>query len=65
VALNVFKNIGVDNVFDKNKVSIVPDHFVPNKDIKSAEQCKYIREFAHKMGIVNFFEVGQMGIEHA
>jgi 3-isopropylmalate/(R)-2-methylmalate dehydratase large subunit len=65
VALNVFKNIGVDHVFDKNKVSIVPDHFVPNKDIKSAEQCKYIREFAHKMGIVNFFEVGQMGIEHA
>lgn len=65
VAVNVFKNIGVDHVFDKNKVSIVPDHFVPNKDIKSAEQCKYIREFAHKMGIVNFFEVGQMGIEHA
>ena len=65
VAVNVFKNIGVDHVFDKEKVSIVPDHFVPNKDIKSAEQCKYIREFAHKMGIVNFFEVGQMGIEHA
>ena len=65
VAVNVFKNIGVDHVFDKNKISIVPDHFVPNKDIKSAEQCKYIREFARKMGIVNFFEVGQMGIEHA
>ena len=65
VAVNVFNNIGVDHVFDKEKVSIVPDHFVPNKDIKSAEQCKYIREFAHKMGIVNFFEVGQMGIEHA
>ena len=65
VAVNVFKNIGVDHVFDKEKVSIVPDHFVPNKDIKSAEQCKYIREFVHKMGIVNFFEVGQMGIEHA
>ena len=65
VAVNVFKNMGVDKVFDKNKISIVPDHFVPNKDIKSAEQCKYIREFAKKMGIVNFFEVGQMGIEHA
>lgn len=65
VAVNVFKNIGVDKVFDKEKISIVPDHFVPNKDIKSAEQCKYIREFAHKMGVVNFFEVGQMGIEHA
>lgn len=65
VAVNVFKNIGVDKVFDKEKISIVPDHFVPNKDIKSAEQCKYIREFARKMGVVNFFEVGQMGIEHA
>ncbi len=65
VAVNVFKNIHVDQVFDKNKVSIVPDHFVPNKDIKSAEQCKYIREFAREKGVVNFFEVGQMGIEHA
>jgi len=65
VAVNVFNTMGVDKVFDKEKVSIVPDHFVPNKDIKSAEQCKYIREFAKKMGVVNFFEVGQMGIEHA
>ena len=65
VAVNVFKNIHVNEVFDKNKVSIVPDHFVPNKDIKSAEQCKYIREFAKEKGVVNFFEVGQMGIEHA
>ena len=65
VAVNVFKTMGVDKVFDKEKVSIVPDHFVPNKDIKSAEQCKYIREFAREKEIVNFFEVGQMGIEHA
>lgn len=65
VAVNVFKNIGVKEVFDKDKVSIVPDHFVPNKDIKSAEQCKYIREFAREKNITNFFEVGQMGIEHA
>ena len=65
VAVNVFKNIHVNEVFDKNKVSIVPDHFVPNKDIRSAEQCKYIREFAREKGVVNFFEVGQMGIEHA
>ncbi len=65
VAVNVFKNIGVDKVFDKDKVSIVPDHFVPNKDIKSAEQCKYIRQFARDMDVTNFFEVGQMGIEHA
>ncbi len=65
VAVNVFKTFGVDKVFDKDKISIVPDHFVPNKDIKSAEQCKYIREFAREKGITNFFEVGQMGIEHA
>ncbi len=57
--------MGVDNVFDKKKIAIVPDHFSPNKDIKSAEQCKCIREFAYAKGIENFFEVGQMGIEHA
>lgn len=66
VAVNVFKEFGENAfVFDKEKITIVPDHFVPNKDIKSAEQCKYIREFAKEKGIVNFFEVGQMGIEHA
>ncbi len=65
VAVNEFKKIGVNKVFDVNKISIVPDHFTPNKDIKSAEQVKYIREFAKEMGIVNFFEVGQMGVEHA
>ncbi|MCR5705466.1 MAG: 3-isopropylmalate dehydratase large subunit [Acholeplasmatales bacterium] len=65
VAVDVFKNFGIDHVFDKDKVVICPDHFVPNKDIKSAEQCKYIRGFANDMDITNFFEVGQMGIEHA
>ena len=65
VAVKVFNNIGKEEVFDKTKISIVPDHFVPNKDIKSAEQCKVIREFAREKGVVNFFEVGQMGIEHA
>lgn len=65
VAVKEFQKIGVDKVFDKTKISIVPDHFVPNKDIKSAEQCKIIREFARNMGIENFFEIGQMGIEHA
>lgn len=65
VAIKEFNKIGVDKVFDKNKVVIVPDHFAPNKDIKSAEQCKFIREFARSKEIVNFFEVGQMGIEHA
>lgn len=65
VAIKEFKKIGVKDVFDKEKVVIVPDHFAPNKDIKSAEQCKFIREFAREKEIVNFFEVGQMGIEHA
>jgi 3-isopropylmalate/(R)-2-methylmalate dehydratase large subunit len=64
VAVKAFQNIGVDKVFDKDKVAIVPDHFTPNKDIKSAEHCKIIREFAHEKEITNYFEVGQMGIEH-
>ncbi len=65
VAIKEFNKIGATEVFDKEKVCIVPDHFAPNKDIKSAEQCKFIREFAREKEIVNFFEVGQMGIEHA
>ncbi len=65
VAVKEFAKIGVDKVFDKDKVAIVPDHFTPNKDIKAAEQCKYIREFAHDKDITNYFEIGEMGIEHA
>ncbi len=65
VAVNEFRRIGINKVFDVNKIAIVPDHFTPNKDIKSAEQVKYIREFAKEMGIANFFEIGQMGVEHA
>ncbi len=65
VAIKEFRKIGLNKVFDVNKISIVPDHFTPNKDIKSAEQVKFIREFAREMGIVNFFEIGQMGVEHA
>lgn len=64
VAINEFKKIGSDKVFDKDKIALVPDHFTPNKDIKSAEQCKVIREFADEMQITNYFEVGYMGIEH-
>lgn len=64
VAVNAFKKIGVDKVFDTEKVVVVPDHFTPNKDIKSAEHCKYIREFSHEQCLKNYFEVGQMGIEH-
>lgn len=65
VAIKEFEKVGLDKVFDVNKIAIVPDHFTPNKDIKSAEQVKACREFSKKMGIVNFFEVGQMGVEHA
>lgn len=65
VAIKEFEKIGIDRVFDNTKIALVPDHFVPNKDIKSAEQVNIMRKFAKKHGIVNFFEVGQMGIEHA
>lgn len=65
VAIKEFRKIGAGSVFDINKIAIVPDHFTPNKDIKSAEQAKYVREFVRETGIVNYFEVGQMGVEHA
>ena len=65
VAINEFEKAGFDGVFDKERVAIVLDHFVPNKDIKSAQQSKQCREFASKYDIVNFFDVGKMGIEHA
>ena len=64
VAVNEFRKAGFDKVFDTKKVAIVPDHFTPNKDIKAAEQCRMIREFAHEMQIENYFEIGEMGIEH-
>ena len=64
VAVKEFQKFGLENVFHKDKIAIVPDHFTPNKDIKAAEQCKFIREFARDKEITNFFEVGQMGIEH-
>lgn len=65
VAIKEFRKLELDKVFDKNKIALVPDHFTPNKDIKSAEHCKLVREFAQEMDIVNYFEVGEMGIEHA
>lgn len=65
VAIQEFEKIGVADVFDQEKISIVPDHFTPNKDIQSAQNCKMIREFARAKGIVNYFEIGEMGIEHA
>ena len=65
VAIKEMSKMKVDGVFDKDKIALVPDHFVPNKDIKSAEHCKCVREFAYRNQITNYFEVGQMGIEHA
>src|SRR4030042_899309 len=63
IAIKEFRRIGVDRVFDPQKVVMVPDHFTPNKDILSAEQAKLVREFALEQGLV-YFEVGRMGIEH-
>jgi len=65
LAIWEFKKVGLKKVFDVNKIAIVPDHFTPNKDIKSAEQAKLIRIFAREYNIKNYFEVGCMGIEHA
>lgn len=65
VAIHEMDKMNVKGVFDQNKIALVPDHFVPNKDIKSAEHCKCVREFAYRNKIKNYFEVGQMGIEHA
>ena len=65
VAIHEMDKVTVKTVFDKDKIALVPDHFVPNKDIKSAEHCKCVRQFAMKHDITNYFEVGQMGIEHA
>lgn len=65
VAIKEMENMGADKVFNKDKIALVPDHFTPNKDIKSAENSKYMREFAKKHDITNYFEIGEMGIEHA
>ncbi len=65
VSIVEFNKAGADKVFDGEKISLVMDHFTPNKDIKSAENCKMVRAFAHAKGISNFFDVGDMGIEHA
>ncbi len=65
VAIHEVAKLNKKTVFDKDKIALVPDHFAPNKDIKSAEHCKCVREYAKEHGITNYFEVGQMGIEHA
>lgn len=65
VSINEFEGNDFDKVFDKSKISLVMDHFTPNKDIKSAQQCKQCREFARRFDLDNFYDVGNMGIEHA
>lgn len=65
VAITEFEKAGFTQVFDKEKISLILDHYTPCKDIKSAQLCKQVREFAHKHDITNFFDVGQMGVEHA
>ncbi len=65
VAINEMEKFDKDGVFNKNKIALIPDHFSPNKDIKSAQNCKCMRDFAHCHGITHFYEVGEMGIEHA
>ena len=65
IAINEFQKAGGKKVFDKNKVALVLDHFTPNKDINSAQQCKAVREFALKQKVTHFYEGGQVGIEHA
>ena len=65
LAISEFKKSGFTKVFNKNKIVLVPDHFAPAKDLKSANQCKILADFAKEQGIKNYFEIGQMGIEHA
>ena len=65
LAIKEFEKIGVDRVFDNERIALIPDHFTPNKDIPSAEQCKIVREFARKMNLKYYYEVGRVGIEHA
>ena len=65
VAIREFESIGATDVYDKEKVTMVMDHFAPNKDIKAATQCKMCRDFCEKHEVVHFYDVGNMGIEHA
>ena len=65
LAIKDFQNSGAKHVFDSDRIGLIPDHFTPNKDIKSAEQCKILRDFSREEKIKHYFEVGKMGIEHA
>ena len=65
IAIREFREAGAKKVFDREKIVLVPDHFTPNKDIASAEQCRILREFAAEQNLKYYFEIGEMGIEHA
>lgn len=65
IAIKEFKKIGVDKVWDPTRIALVPDHYTPNKDIKSAEQAKMMRDFVREQGITHYYEIGCMGVEHA
>ncbi|MDP2268158.1 MAG: 3-isopropylmalate dehydratase large subunit, partial [Deltaproteobacteria bacterium] len=65
IAISEFRKTGAKQVFDKEKVVMVPDHFTPNKDISSAEQSKILRDFAREQSLTHYYEVGEVGVEHA
>jgi 3-isopropylmalate/(R)-2-methylmalate dehydratase large subunit len=65
IAIKEFEKIGAKEVFDKDRIALIPDHFAPQKDIKAAEQCKMLREFSKENSLSLYFEVGRMGVEHA
>ncbi len=65
ISIDILKKEGIETVFDAEKIALIPDHYVPNKDIPSAELCKTMREFARKHNVKYYFEVGEMGVEHA
>ncbi|TAL37228.1 MAG: 3-isopropylmalate dehydratase large subunit [Spirochaetes bacterium] len=65
IAIKEFNELGIDRVFDPGKIALIPDHFTPNKDIQSAQQVKVLRDFARAQGILHFYDVGRVGVEHA
>ena len=65
IAIDVFRELGATEVFDRDRICLVPDHYAPNKDIKSAEQTKKMRDFAHEQHVTHYYEQGCAGIEHA
>lgn len=65
IAIKEFEEIGAKKVFDRNRIALIPDHFAPNKDLKSANQCRILHDFAGKYHIKHYFEVGRMGVEHS